>query len=269
MLYQRLKLLCLTAVLVIFSAAANKPADNHLDTHTLAYAQSLNTTAALVVNWYGNQINDDRYAIKPLFSDTFKTTYQPSYPAMISTISLQKADLTSDKNGLHFSVAGQLQFAKNGEIYQQPLSDQFHFQGQTPAAIKALTITPTTGIIGVTDGSRLNDKGYYQSRGFAYTWLAYLNGVKKVGAWINLGDWQNSVDYRLTSGVFAARGNLSEVLKKQQQQLGSGRYLLREIKVKRPDKQHLNRGTIILFIDFVGMEDGIPTLANIQTRKNS
>ncbi len=262
--YQRLKALCLTTIPVIFSVAANKPADNHWDTDTLAYAQSLNTTAALVVNWYGSQIHDDRYAIKPLFNETFKTTYQPFYPAMISAISLEKADLTSAENGLRFSVTGQLQFTKNGEIYQQPLSDQLHFQGQTPAAIKTLTITPTTDVIGVTDGNRLNGKGYYQSRGFAYAWLAYLNGVKNAGTWISLSNWQNNVDYRLTSGAFVAQGNLAAVLTKQQQQLGSGRYLLREMRVERPDKQHLNRGTMTLLIDFAGREDGIPTVANIQ-----
>lgn len=263
MKYQ-LKTLCFATLLSLFSVQADEVADRSLDSDTLAYAQSLNTTAALVVNWYGSYIDDERYPIKPLFSETFQNNHQSSYPTSIKGIRLEKANLTTTENGLQFSVSGQIQFDKNGEIYQQPLDDRFQFRGRTPTEITALTTTLGDDVVGVTDGSRLNDKGYYQSRGFAYAWLAYLNGVDSTAAWINLTDWQDSVDYQLTIGGLNTQGTLADTLKKQREQLGNGRYLLREMTVNRPDKQNPNHGTMILFVDFVGEEDGIPTLGNIE-----
>lgn len=261
---RQLKTLCFTALFMLVSAQADEVIDRSLDSDTLAYAQSLNTTAALVVNWYGNQIKDDRYVIKPLFSKTFKDNYSSAYPTLIAGIGLEKAELTTTEDGLQFRVSGQLQFDKNGEIYQQPFNDDFQFQGKTPIEIKKLNNKLSDDIIGITDGSQLNDKGYYQSRGFAYAWLAYLNGVGDTAAWISLADWQDSVDYQLTVGGFSTQGTLAPTLAKHRELLGGGRYLLREMTVNRPDKTDLNRGTMTLSVDFVGEEDGIPTLGNIE-----
>lgn len=260
----QLKTLCFTALFMLVSAQADEVIDRSLDSDTLAYAQSLNTTAALVVNWYGSQIDDPRYVIKPLFNQAFKDKHSSIYPTLINGVALEKADLTTTKDGLQFHVTGQIQFDKNGEIYRQPLNDSFQFNGDTPKQIKSLTAVQSNDVIGVTDGSQLNDKGYFQSRGFAYAWLAYLNGVGDTAAWINLADWQDSVDYQLTMGGVTAGGTLAPTLAKHRELLGGGRYLLREMTVNRPDKSNLNRGTMTLSVDFVGEEDGIPTLGNIE-----
>ncbi len=265
MKYHFLKALCLTAIGVFSTHAdTNAVTKNHiLDTDSLAYAQSLNTTAALVMNWYGNRIDDKQYSIAPLFTDSLQKKHQDDYPDNLIGITLEKAGLKTTDKGLVFSVSGQLQFDKNGEIYQKPLTDSFQFQRKSLTQIQSINIAPTDDVVGVTDKHRLNDKGYYQSRGFAYAWLAYLNGVKEVESWINLADWHNTVDYQLTDRGNTEQGSLTDMLKKSQQQLGGGRYLLKKMNVIRND-QKTNQGTITLSIDFVGEEDSIPTIGNIQ-----
>ncbi len=259
-------------VVGIFSAFADNDTatDSIVNTDSLSYAQSLNTTAALVMNWYGNHIDDPmnngKYPIKPLFTDNFQKKYQTAYPDNLIGVTLEKADLIATDNGLTFSVSGQLQFDKNGEIYQKPLTDSFQFQGKDSSQIthiQSIKITTSDDIVGVTDKHRLNDKGYYQSRGFAYAWLAYLNGVKNVASWINLADWQNTVEYQITDRGNSEKGLLTDTLKKHQKLLGNGRYLLKKMNVIREDKTP-HQGTMTLFIDFVGEEDGIPTVGNLQ-----
>ncbi len=246
MKYHFLKALCVIAV-GIFSAHADTTNTNkHLDTDSLIYAQSLNATAALVMNWYSSRMSNKQYPIAPLFTDDVQKKYQGDYPDNLIGVTLEKADLITTDNSLTFSVSGQLQFDKNGEIYQKPLTDSFQFQGKDSTQItniQSINITPTDDVIGVTDKHRLNDKGYYQSRGFAYAWLAYLNGVNNVASWINLADWQQTVDYQLTDRGNTEQGSLTEMLKKSQQQLGSGRYLLKKMTVVRDD-QAPHQGTM-------------------------
>ncbi len=235
-----------------------------LTPETPTYAKSLNTTAALVMNWYGTQIEDTRYPIKPLFGDKHNIQKDGTYPENIKGISLNKADLVSTKNGVQFSVEGQLQFNKNGGIYQQSLNDKFQFAGEIPSEIAQLTSTSSTDVIGITDGSKLNDKSYYQSRGFTYAWLAYLNGVRQAGKWINLTNWKETINYQLSSADLNINGSVDTILSQQQKILGTGQYLLREIKVNPDDKNPLHQGVMIISIDFNGEQDGIPTVANIQ-----
>ncbi len=254
-----LRTLYLTAILFVLAAQA---ADDSFDSDTLAYAKSLNTAATFVMNWYGRHIDDERYFIKPLYRQELNRESQ--YPDSIIGISLDNAALKTTENSLIFSVKGNLQYDKNGEIYQRPLDESIQFKGLIPNDIQSLITSPNTDVVGVTDGHQLNNKGYYQTRGFAYAWLAYLNGVEQAGSWIDLDDWKTTVNYQIDAAGFQVNGNISAVLPKHQQQLGKGRYLLREMKVNRSDKNDPNRGVMILAIDFSGEENGIPTVANIE-----
>lgn len=251
------------ALLFFFSIAQAKSNDPN----TRIYAQSLNSSAVLVMDWYEHLIDAPKNS-NAQFSQKLWNTQRSVYPDNIQGITLVDAQMTtlgeengSSENRLQFSTTVILQYLKNNELYEKTIQDTFYFNSITPVTIARVTHQDNNNISSVSNGHQQYDKAYYQSRKLAYAWLSHMNGVAQAGRIINLPSWQASANYQLTIGGMKASDIMLMILPKQRELLGEGRYLLRKINDKPLEE---NRREMTLTIDFKGVKDGTPIVAHIE-----
>ncbi len=235
-------------------------ADKPIAQNSLAYAQTLNTMAALAMRWYGTQINDKTHIIAPITNSKLVGQTLSKQPNVVA-ISLSSAQIFNTSKGARFHLSGKLQYVKNQETYQQSFSNDLFFYNALPTQIEQIKTVLGTDVQGVTDGSTLASKEYYQSRYFAYAWLAFINGVAIGKKWINLDAWQDTSEYRLTMGPFSKSGKVLAMLALQRKKMGTGYYLLRQLHL---DSNQANQGVIKLVFDFKGKRDGIDAIASFE-----
>jgi hypothetical protein len=245
----------------------------------IEYATSLNSIASTLMNWYGSlittngsQLEEGQRSIKDipfLFINKTWQEHRATYPEKISSIQIMNADMNKqDSSGLYqFDVEVLMTTIQAGAPKNKIFHEVFIFKtsDSSAAEIKKVTRLEFDSENSTPDINQTAElkTPYYKSREFAYAWLAYMDGVKAVGARINSDRWLDKAHYSVKIGDFELDEKLTTALKKRNDHIGKGGHLLRSVTAKELyDKP--NRFELDIIIDWKGTDpSGLPAIAKI------
>lgn len=245
----------------------------------IEYADSLNSIASTLMNWYGSLITTNHRQAgkartniaKMKFPTRFQSwqEYRATYPENITGIKITSADLNKqDSPGQYtFEIEVLMTHMQSNKSEKKLIKESFLFQmsySRTPEIIQVSNLSSTANE-NLDDSSQtmLNDTHYYKSRKFAYGWLAYMGGMNVMGSQINIENWIDKANYSVKIGGFELNEKVASSLHKRNQHLGKGGHLLRSIASKTIDGLN-NHYELDIIIDWKGTDPGgTPAIAKI------
>jgi len=261
-----------------FASPASSSQDSKTD-ERIEYAVSLNSIASTLMNWYGSLITTNntqtveqqanieniRFSLTSQLWNESRTVY----PESITSIQIMSADMNKhDSPGQYqFEVEVLITYMQSGTPQNKLIHEIFLFQTSDSSKPEIIQITRLTSHIekSTSDSSQIATfkRHYYKSREFAYTWLAYMDGVKTMGSRINIDHWIDKANYSVKIGSFELDEKVGSALSKRNHYLGIGGHLLRSVTAKEVDgKPHYFELDII--IDWEGTDpSGISSIAKI------
>ncbi len=238
----------------------------------IKYTTSLNSMAAVVMNWYGSLItgNEQVTFVAP---EKQWDGYRSQYPENITQIQITSADLINleTSSQYQFTVKSLISYTKAGNEHHKLSNDTFIFQvdALTKPIIKAISRKPPekaklekkTLVRTIT-----SNRSYYKVREFAYSWLAYLDRVEVLSPGIKVEEWVKQANYTMKIGGKKIEGSVDDVLNQRKQYLAKGGHLLRSLDVQlienKPDTKILD-----LILEWKGVNQaGKPVLAKIHQK---
>jgi hypothetical protein len=213
--------------------------------------------------------------------------YRSQYPEHITQIQITSTDLIrlDTPNQYQFMVESLMRYHKAGGEHSQQRSDTFIFQvdALTKPIIKTISrksLEKTTSEKATREKEILEkemleqtaafNRSHYKVREFAYSWLAYLDGVE-VGVEvlppeINVEEWIKQANYTIKIGGKKIEGSVDSVLNQRKQYLAKGGHLLRSLDVQivehKPDTK-----VVDLILEWKGVNQaGKPVLAKIHQK---
>ncbi|MFW5426728.1 MAG: hypothetical protein ACKE8R_05710 [Methylophagaceae bacterium] len=235
----------------------------------IKYTTSLNAMAAIVMNWYGSLITSNEQV-------TFVATekqwddYRSQYPENITQIQITSTDLIrlDTPNQYQFMVESLMRYHKAGGEHSQQSSDIFIFQvdALTKPIIKTISrksLEKTTSEKETLEQIVAFNRSHYKVREFAYSWLAYLDGVEVLPSEINMREWTKQANYMMKIGGKKIEGSVDSVLNQRKQYLAKGGHLLRSL-----DVEHKPGTKVVdLILEWKGVNQaGKPVLAKIHQK---
>ncbi|PCJ33213.1 MAG: hypothetical protein COA90_00845 [Gammaproteobacteria bacterium] len=186
--------------------------------HRVEYTRTLNSMAAVLMNRYGNVLNSD--AIDSV------------YPEKVTGLKITKTDLIKlDLNEYSFNVQSKLTYIQDDSMQAKALDETFIFHiGPLGQATITSKVRNKETSIEVMSLAKFNHD-HYQTREFAYTWLAYLDGVVLDNS-IKDKPWFDNAEYTVKIGSKEIQGSILSTLAARKAYLFKGGHLLRELEVK-------------------------------------
>lgn len=233
----------------------------------IEYTTSLNSMAAKVMSWYGSLISSNE---RISFSDIAQEwdSYRSRYPEDITQIQITSTDLIKlgSPYQYQFRINSLLTFTNTSGVHSQSVVETFMFQVQPfSGAILKEVSRNSESEAKVMPTSTFN-KLHYKAREFAYTWLAYLDGVDVLKSETKTEGWFDQALYTLKIGDKEISGSVVDTLVKRRKYLTKGGHLLRFLDVQ---KKHNESNVFVLNItlEWKGVNSaGIPVLAKIQQK---
>ena len=191
-------------------------------------SRSLNVMVSKLMSWYGSLIsNSETLLFQEITSDW--DSYRTQYPTNISQIQILKTDLTqiAEKNHYQFKVSSLI----HHEGGQKRFDDNFTLYVDSDGLPKITAISFNNNDIAPSNkqaSDEVFDAMYFKSREFAYTWLAYMDGVEAIKTVINVADWSD-VPYEINIGSTNINQPVKETLVTRKQFLNKGEHNLRLI----------------------------------------
>ncbi len=238
----------------------------------IKYTTSLNAMAAIVMNWYGSLITSNEQV-------TFVATekqwddYRSQYPENVTQIQIVSTDLIrlDTSNQYQFMVKSLMRYHKAGGELRQRHNDTFIFQvdALTKPIIKTISrksLEKITSEKETLEQTVAFNRSYYKVREFAYSWLAYLDGVEVLPPEINVEEWIKQANYTVQIGGKKIEGHVGSVVNQRKQYLAKGGHLLRSLDVQivehKPDTKIVD-----LILEWKGVNQaGKPVLAKIHQK---
>ncbi|MEB8430637.1 hypothetical protein OO007_00220 [Cocleimonas sp. KMM 6892] len=247
------------------------------------YSTSLNTIAAVIMNWYGSLITDNQAEDRQSSFNTKNTgdqwsDYRSQYPKNISQILITSTDLLKleNDNGYQFNVKSKIIHSVKNQLQTQLLDETFVFKNdfllkenqpliKTISRNKSETIQSTD--TETVDTKKANtyqyNRSHYKVREFTYAWLAYIDGVKILKPTMNASAWLDKATYSLNMGSDHSEDSIPSILEKRRQLLAKGGHLLRSLDIKNQDNES-NTFVIDLILEWKGTSPkGKPVIARI------
>lgn len=227
------------------------------------YTSSLNSMAAIVMNWYGSLITtktpESFTAIENQWSD-----YRSHYAENITQIKITSTDLKKlDTDKYQFQVKSLINNKNPDGKHSELLSETFVFQVGLLAKPVIESVVRNKAKQTKTPLMAEFNRSHYKAREFAYAWLAYLDGVDAMQSTIYLEQWLNEASYAIKIGSNKEQGSIVEMLAKRKQYLTKGGHLLHGLKVKKLDTQ-ANTFILDLVLEWKGVnQKGKSVLAKI------
>ena len=254
---------CILFISLVFAfTAVVAPATAAEAERKVEYTYSLNSMASVLMGWYGSLLPHDgsTFVVTPDIKWDESRTH---YPNKITGVKITQTDLVKlAVSEYAFNVQSKITYLQNDVIQAKQLDETFIFHiGPTGQAIlnkktrnKEQSVTamllPTF------------DYSYYQKREFAYTWLAYLDGVNTNSS-IKGKDWFNTAVYSVKMGTKEIEGSILSTLAERNTYLSKGRHTLRSIEVNTVEGRD-NTFILDLIINWKGVNaEGKPVLAKI------
>jgi len=252
-----LMFLCLVGAVASVSAASTEVEQR------VEYTTSLNSMASVVMNWYGSLIVKDT-AVSFAETDNRWDEFRSHYPTNISQIKITSSDLTKldDNYQYQFKVNSLISYntanGEQGRMFNETFI--FYVPLFSLPVIKRVSIDKVEEAL-VVNGSEFN-RSYYKSREFAYSWLAYLDGVDMAPS-LSASQWIDKVDYKIKIGNKIIQGPVLSALEQRKQYLAKGGHLLRSIDVKK--QQDKESYLLIIIAEWKGVnQDGKSVLAKVR-----
>ncbi len=272
-------------IMILLSVGVAMAASTEVEKR-IKYTTSLNAMAAIVMNWYGSLITSNEQ-VTFVVTEKRWDDYRSQYPEHITQIQITSTDLIrlDTPNQYQFMVESLMRYHKAGGEHSQQRSDTFIFQvdALTKPIIKTISrksLEKTTSEKATREKEILEkemleqtaafNRSHYKVREFAYSWLAYLDGVE-VGVEvlppeINVEEWIKQANYTIKIGGKKIEGSVDSVLNQRKQYLAKGGHLLRSLDVQivehKPDTK-----VVDLILEWKGVNQaGKPVLAKIHQK---
>ena len=226
------------------------------------YTHSLNSMASVLMGWYGSLLPHDgsTFVVTPDIKWNESLTH---YPNKITGLKITQTDLAKlAVSEYAFNVQSKITYLQDDVIQTKQLDETFIFHiGPTGQAI--LDKKTRNKEQSVTAMSLATfDYSYFQKREFAYTWLAYLDGVNTNNS-IKGKNWFNTAVYSVKMGTKDIKGSILSTLAERNTYLSEGRHTLRSIEVNAVEGRD-NTFILDLIINWKGVNaEGKPVLAKI------
>lgn len=252
----------LTLVLLWVGAANAAPTEVE---QRLAYTSSLNAMVSVAMNWYDSLVDSDT----PALFDTSVAKwadYRSHYPHTISHIEISDTDLIklADDHSYQLTIKTVISYHDDNGDHGQKLTEQFVFD--VPFLAKPTLKTISREQIESTKiqtQAELNSN-YFKVRQFSYAWLAYLDGVTNMTAFMNADQWLDKASYSLKTGNVDVTDSVSSLLQQRKQFLTKGGHKLRSVEVQQ-DAEMENQFILQLMIEWKGENaSGKPAIAKVQ-----
>ncbi|PCJ30752.1 MAG: hypothetical protein COA90_08270 [Gammaproteobacteria bacterium] len=190
------------------------------------------------MNWYGNVLDSN--------------LNRSGYPEKVTGLKISKTDLVKlELNEYSFNVQSKLTYLQDDSMQAKALDETFIFHigplGQ--ANITSKVINKDTSVEMMSLATFNHD--HYQRREFAYTWLAYLDGVVMDN---NIKDkqWFENAMYTVKMGPKEIKGPILFTLAARKAYLFKGGHLLRSLEVEALEGRD-NTFILELIIDWQGV----------------
>jgi len=257
------KLIRSILILILFFVGSASAGSTEVE-QRISYTTSLNSMVSIVMNWYGSLITSHEPVVF-ITTEYSRAEYRSHYPNDIRQIHIKSTDLIKleGKDQYQFNVKSIISYHKNDGGHSQLVSETFVFHVPLLAMpiIENITREDKTEIQAVQT-SEFN-RPYYKVREFAYSWLAYLDGVTSMKPILNGKKWLDKAHYTLKIGGQNIQGSVASVLAQRKHYLAKGGHLLRSLDVERVvNKQDTFK--LALIIEWKGKnKEGKPMLAKI------
>ena len=249
------------AIILFFVGAVAMAAPTEVE-QRIVYTSSLNVMASSVMNWYGSLISVSPEQIPFQETPAKWDEYRSQYPKHITQIQIKSTDLTSlaSKNEYQFIVNSLISYQDDGGAHTQSLHEIFLF------TVPLLSIPVIKNIsrdrpenVAISHTSKYS-RIHFKPREFAYSWLAYLDGVDTS---FNAEKWLGTAQYSMMMRGKETVGSIAHTLAKRQYYLTKGGHLLRSLDVKKVEGK-ANTFILDLIIEWKGENHkGTPVLAKI------
>ena len=199
-------------------ASPESQSEHRTANERIEYAISLNSIASTLMNWYGSLITTNNNKVGEEQANTANMRlslinqswekYRAAYPEKIISIQIMSADMVKqDSPGQYqFEVEILMSHMQSDTPKNKLINEVFLFQtsDSSKPEIKKITRLAPNLEMNTSDSSQtaVFKRQYYQSREFAYAWLAYMDGVKAMGSQINIDIWIDKAIYSVTIGDF-------------------------------------------------------------------
>lgn len=232
------------------------------------HPSSLNSMAAQLVRWYGRLLPpQNNISFSPI--DKRLKDSQKQYPHDIEHLKIISSKLAnSPKEGLlQFNVTTNIKSKSPTGSDWMTIKEQFLFNEKQDGSmelvqviLKDKTATEEKKVIKNTD------RMYFKSREFAYSWLAYMDGIDAVKNTINLENWIENAVYDVQIGSKKITGSVVSSLKQRSVYLSTGKHTLRSIDITQ-DGQSQNTYILDLTMNWNGFNaKSIPVIAKINQK---
>ena len=230
--------------------------------HKVEDTHSLNSMASTLMGWYGSLLPHDgsTFVVTP---DVKWNESHTHYPNKITGLKITHTDLAKlAVSEYAVNVQSKINYLQDDVIQAKQLDETFIFHiGPTGQAILDKKIRNNEQSVTAMSLTTF-DYSYYQMREFAYTWLAYLDGVNTNNS-IKGKDWFNTAVYSVEMGTKEIEGTILSTLAERNTYLSKGRHTLRSIEVNTVEGRE-NTFILDLIINWKGVNtDGKPVLAKI------
>ncbi|MGB2742108.1 MAG: hypothetical protein WBC60_16320 [Cognaticolwellia sp.] len=226
------------------------------------YAQSLNSMASVLMGWYGSLLPHDgsTFVVTPDIKWNESRTH---YPNKITGLKITQTDLVKlAVSEYAFNVQSKITYLQDDVIQAKQLDETFvfHITPSGQAILDKKTRNKEQSVIEMSLPTF--DYSYYQKREFAYTWLAYLDGVNTNNS-IKGKDWFNTAVYTVKMGTKKIEGSILSTLAERNPYLSKGRHTLRSIEGNTVEGRD-NTFILDLIINWKGVNaEGKTVLAKI------
>lgn len=264
------------------------------------YSTALNSSAAIIMNWYGSLItehDESRNGIentknKAILSDTINfdtpnfdthnigdqwSEFRSQYPEVISQIVITGTEISklNDTDAYQFNIKSNITYKAHNDSTNETKTlaeshyDSFVINKSLLFQANELPIRNITKYENKkTKSLELSqyNRSHYKVREFTYAWLAYMDGIDTLQALMNAESWLKSAPYSLKMGNMKIETSVREALQKKKELLAKGGHLIHSINVIK-DETQADTFVIDLLLGWKGTnEAGKPVIARINQK---
>jgi hypothetical protein len=223
-----------------------------------AYTNSFNSMASSLMNWYGSLISEEKDTFDKM--DSKWERYRTQYPKNIAQIKIISTKMSQLDMAEHYKFIVEAKII--AEKQSQIITETFFFSVPylKPPVIKNIVREKQESVLPDGDGF---DSAQFQTRKFAYAWLAYLDGTQGMESTLNLKQWLNSASYSIKMGNIDEKNSVAKTLENRKNYLTVGGHLLHSLKVEKVENK-TNTFVLDLIVEWKGVNQSIkPVLAKI------